>query len=73
MQLFSDHNIYGINELNVMGFTFRRNLSNDMMSLFKKMNTHTKNIFHEGIDLVEIHKKSPQLFNSVEKITTCYI
>lgn len=41
MHLFSDHNIYGINELSVIKFTFRKNLAKEIMDLFKKVNTKT--------------------------------
>ena len=45
MQLFSDNNIYGINELSVMEFSFRKNLNYPMMDLFRKMNTQTSQLF----------------------------
>lgn len=45
MQLFSDNNIYGINELNIMDFSFRKNLASPMMDLFRKMNTQTSQLF----------------------------
>jgi hypothetical protein len=51
MQLFSDHNIYGINELSVINFSFRKNMSDEVMELFRKINSKTGKIM-EGYDIV---------------------
>lgn len=35
--MFSDQNIYGINEMLIYGYTFRKNMKNEIMDLFKKI------------------------------------
>ena len=37
MQLFTEFNIFGIHEMKISGFTFRRNLNSQLMDLFQKV------------------------------------
>lgn len=73
MQLFSDHNIYGINELSIIEFSFRRNLDPDLMGLFHKVSTLMARLADQGYDLVDIEAKHPSMFNGMEKVSSCYI
>ena len=50
MQFFSDFNVYGINEMKICGFTFRKNLK--VMSLFQKISSSLdEGIVHRGWNL----------------------
>ena len=39
MQLFTEYNIFGIHEMKIDGFTFRKNMDKDLMQLFKKIDS----------------------------------
>lgn len=73
MQLFSDHNIYGIDELKIMEFTFRKNLNHEVMELFRKISSLTGNLITEGINVSELENKFPHHFNTLEKASSSYI
>jgi hypothetical protein len=50
MQFFSDFNIYGINEMKICGFTFRKNMK--IMPLFEKITSNlTEGIQQRGWNL----------------------
>jgi hypothetical protein len=50
MQFFSDFNVYGINEMKVCGYTFRKNMK--IMPLFEKISSNlSEGIVHRGWNL----------------------
>ena len=52
MQLFTEFNIFGIHEMKVEGFTFRKNLDKSTMTLFKKIDPEINGrLMEEGWDL----------------------
>lgn len=72
MQFFSEFNIYGINEMKVCGFTFRKNYA--IMPLFEKISSRlTEGIVHRGWDLADLERTRPECFNGLYKTSTCYI
>lgn len=72
MQFFSEFNIYGINEMRVCGFTFRRNYS--IMPLFEKLSSRlTEGILPRGWDLAHLQASRPDCFNVLHKTSTCYL
>lgn len=52
MQLFSERNIFGINEMNITDFTFRRNMDSEIMQLFRKVNFETRDMHFAGYDVI---------------------
>jgi hypothetical protein len=72
MQFFSDFNIYGINEMKICGFTFRKNMK--IMPLFEKISSKlTEGIVHRGWNLEQLEQSQPECFNCLHKMSNCYI
>lgn len=72
MQFFAEFNIYGINEMRLCGFTFRKNYN--IMPLFEKISSRlNEGIVHRGWDLAQLHATRPECFNALHKTSTCYI
>ncbi len=68
MHFYADANIYGMSEMTVMNFKFRRNFDEGRMRNFQKIFIektfhNTFDYFFEVFDLVDLQETKPELFS----------
>jgi hypothetical protein len=76
MHFFADLNIYGLHQVTLLDFKFRKNIDG-MHEQFRKLSTRPLPLETvqpiEGLDLSELHRQKPALFSPFEKMSSCYI
>jgi len=73
MHFYADANIYGMSEMTVMNFKFRRNFDEGRMRNFQKIFIektfhNTFDYFFEVFDLVDLQETKPDLFSPLSYI-----
>ncbi len=68
MHFYSDANIFGMSEMTVMNFKFRRNFDEGKMRNFQKIFIekefhNTFDYFYEVFDLVDLYDAKPEMFS----------
>jgi hypothetical protein len=70
--MFTDLNILGIHEMNVCGFSFRRNLP--LMRMLAKIDPKLEcGVMREGWDVEGLYLTNPEYFNNLHKQSSCYV
>jgi hypothetical protein len=64
MNFYADTNIFGMHEITLLDYKFRKNLNDSLMMSLKKVNfdTNIEDPFH---DLIELSKNNPNLFSTL--------
>ena len=69
MHFYSDVNIFGLNEVVLINYKYRKNLMEPAMKMFQKVafnNCLSQNLFdlnNMSLDLTDLEKTSPNLFS----------
>ena len=64
MNFYADTNIFGMHEITLLDYKFRKNLNDFSMKILQKINFDTS-INHPYFNLIETSKNNPNLFSTL--------
>ena len=76
MHFFADLNIYGLHQVTLLNFKFRRNIESMQQQFMKLDSRPSPGKFVKpiaGLDLSDVARATPALFSPLEKISSCYL